>query len=265
MSDDAAAQATALLMGVRRGGAAIDGLPQKIRPTEPAQSYAIQKVYVAQMIAEYDATVAGYKGGATNPGAMEKLGLDDPFHAVLLSPFVRQSPAAIAKDECNIRVLEVEIAFRMGDNLPAAAFPYDLDAVTSAIATVMPAIEVVDSRYSDWTGAGGLQVIADNGSAGFWVYGAENANWRSFDYEDFPVSLHINGEKIADGNSAIVLESPLNSLTWIANQLCLAGGGLKAGDLVTTGTCTPPTPCNAGAQVMADFGPLGQVQVDFGA
>ena len=263
MGNDVAQQAADIFMDIRRTKNWIETLPEEVRPTNLEEAYAIQDKHVAALIAETSSTVVGYKGGATNPTAMATMGLEEPFRAVLLSAFMQQSPATLPAGSCNVRVLESEVAFRMGDNLPAAAFPYDKDAVMGAIASVMPAIEVVDTRFKVFGASGGLQAIADNGAAGYWVPGTEISDWRQFDYDDFPISLHINGDKVADGNSANVLESPINSLTWIANQLCLAGGGLKEGDLVTTGTATPPTPCNEGDQVMADFGSMGQVEIQF--
>jgi 2-keto-4-pentenoate hydratase len=38
---------------------------------------------------------------------------------------------------------------------------------------------------------------------------------------------------------------------------------LKAGEVVTTGTCHPPLPIQSGDRMQADFGVLGKVSVGF--
>jgi 2-keto-4-pentenoate hydratase len=60
-----------------------------------------------------------------------------------------------------------------------------------------------------------------------------------------------------------VLGDPRIALTWIANELSRNGMTLRAGDVVTTGTCMPPLEVQAGDHVTADFGVFGRVEVRF--
>jgi len=265
VTQETAVRAAASLAEVRRTGVRIDGLPDGLKPTSLAEAYAIQDAYVPMILELSGGTRAGYKAGATAEAPQQMFGLEAPFRGVLLTPFIHQSPAEIPADACFMRVLEAEFAFRMADDLPPAAAPYDLDAVAGAVGALLTSIEVVDLRYSTGMQAGGLQVIADNGGGGHWVQGNEVADWSAIDLDDYPVSLSINGTVVQQGNSANVLGNPLNSLAWLANDLCMAGGGLRAGDIVTTGTCTAPTPAEPGDEAVADFGDLGQVTVRFGA
>ena len=55
----------------------------------------------------------------------------------------------------------------------------------------------------------------------------------------------------------------LATLTWLANHLSQRAIGLKAGDIVTTGTCTTPPAIAPGDRVVAEFVDLGQVRVAF--
>lgn len=265
MISENAVRAAEMLMQVRMSGDLIDGLPDDLRPGSPEEAYAIQDAYVPFVHGKAGGSMLGYKAGATNPAAMERMALEEPFRAVLLSAFAHPSGASVPAEACFMRVLEVEFAFRMADDLPPAAFPYDQDAVRAAVGTLIPAIEVVDSRYADWTQVGGLQVIADNGSAGLWVYGQEREDWHGLDLGDLSASLKVDGELVQEGHSSAVLDSPLNSLTWLANSLCLAGKGLKAGDVVTTGTVTAPHVVGTGHTCTADFGDLGEVSITFEA
>src|SRR5690606_2842679 len=121
-----------------------------------------------------------------------------------------------------------------------------IETIRDAVAAVLPAIEVVDSRFTNWTAVGGLQLIADQAGAGHWVYGEESHNLEDIDLADHPVTLSVNGEVRQRGSSANVLGNPLKSLTWLANDLARNGVTLRAGEVVTTGSCTPAFPAAKG-------------------
>ena len=264
LSQDADARAADTLLEARRNRAPIAGLPDDVRPADEADAYRIQQAYLPKVMAlAGGATMVGSKVGATNAAVHQRMSLTQPFRGALLSSVVHASPARIAGDAMMMRVLEVEFAFRMGRDLPATGAPYGQEAVADAIAALVPAIEVVDSRYADWTKAGGLQLIADNASAGHWVYGQEITDWRDIDLADYPVSLTVNGKTVAEGSSANVLGHPLIAMTWLANALAASGDGLKAGQVIASGACTTPVMSQRGDKVVAGFGRLGQVSVDF--
>jgi 2-keto-4-pentenoate hydratase len=65
------------------------------------------------------------------------------------------------------------------------------------------------------------------------------------------------------GHGKNVLGDPRAALAWCANELRQLGLTLRAGEVVTTGTCHPPLPISAGDRMEADFGSLGKVSVAF--
>ncbi len=264
MEQSAAAEAAELLAQARREHTTIEALPEHLKPQSLDDAYQIQDALIPLIETLSGGRRAGYKAGATNEAAQQNFGLEAPFRGVLVSSYMLEDGATIAAQDCKYRILEAEFAFRMAEDLPKVAAPYDPAGVAAAVGGVMTSIEVVDLRYTNGLGAGGLQVIADNSAAGHWVAGSEIADLEAVDFEDWPVNLLINGEVEAEGNAANVLGNPYNSLTWLANTLCLGGGGLKAGDIVTAGSCITPTPAPEGAEAVADFGSLGQVTVKFG-
>ncbi len=75
------------------------------------------------------------------------------------------------------------------------------------------------------------------------------------------MQTHLNGDPAANGIGANVLRDPRLALTWLANELRTYGGGLRAGDWVTTGTCITPVAIAPGDSFRADFGALGAVGV----
>ena len=88
--------------------------------------------------------------------------------------------ASMAGNE--MRVAEPEFAFRMRFDLPERTTPYTMQQVLDAVDTLHPAIEIPDSRFSDFVSAGAAQIIADNACAHLFVLGpATSADWRSRD------------------------------------------------------------------------------------
>ena len=65
------------------------------------------------------------------------------------------------------------------------------------------------------------------------------------------------------GHGKNVLGDPRVALAWLANELRSLGITLRAGEVVTTGTCHPPLPIASGDRIVADFGVLGKVSVGF--
>ena len=52
-------------------------------------------------------------------------------------------------------------------------------------------------------------------------------------------------------------------LTWLANELSRTGVGMKAGQMISTGTLTGMLAPKPGEAYVADFGPFGAVRVSF--
>ena len=106
-------------------------------------------------------------------------------------------------------------------------------------------------------------MIADNVGAGFGVYGEESTDLAAIDLANHPVQVHRNGVWGEQGSSANVLNNPLNVVAWLANHLIARGSHLKAEQLLTTGTMIAVNGAEYGDNVVADFGPLGTVEVSF--
>ncbi len=267
-SSDAAHRAAECLLSARVERVPLETFPPGLEPQDLETAYAIQEASLADILDSMGGgRVVGYKIGCTSAAAKELLGLDSPFVGRLLSPKLHESPAQLEASTFSIRVIEPEVAYRLGRPLPASGGPYDASAVKEAAVGVMGSIEVVDTRYADWVGAGGFRLIADNGSAGAWVAGAEDANVDVIDAEnqEVKVTLFRDGAAVDHqvGSTGATLGSSLNSLAWLANELNRQGHELGEGDLVTTGTTTQVLHAQPGDRVVADFGPLGGVTVEF--
>jgi 2-keto-4-pentenoate hydratase len=83
-------------------------------------------------------------------------------------------------------------------------------------------------------------------------------DWRALDLVEHR-AIGTAGDVTREGKGANVLGDPRVALTWLANELSGLGLTLKAGEVVTTGTCLVPLPISPGIDVTADFDTLGQV------
>lgn len=255
---NAAAEA---LMNVRRNRARIDRLAAGIAPESPEDGYSVQAVY-REHLADVLGKQLGWKIGCTNERAQEHLGIDEPFFGGIFAKTTQPSPATFPASDFFMTVIEAEIGFRMKEPLPAAAAPYDPGSVADAVDCVFPCMEIVDSRYHEWTTIGAPHIIADNGSHGGWVQGAPVADWQEIDLAELDVVLRANGEVVREGNGFAVMGNPLNALTWLANvRAVYAGEGLEAGDVISTGTTIDVYDAKAGDELVADYGPLGEVRL----
>ena len=133
----------------------------------------------------------------------------------------------------------------------------------AAVASLHPAIEIPDSRFADFVAAGEAQLIADNACAHLFLLGeATTADWRARDLVEERPTITLRGERYI-GHGKNVLGDPRVALAWLANELSGLGLTLRAGEVVTTGTCHPPLAIASGDRVEADFGALGKVSVGF--
>ena len=155
----------------------------------------------------------------------------------------------------------VAFAFRMAVDLPPRREAYTVGEVLAAVAALHPAIEIPDSRYNDFTIVGAAQLIADNACAHYFVLGpAAPESWRELDLSTHALQGEVVGKLVRDGIGANVLGDPRIALTWVANELSSLGITLRAGQVVTTGTCVVPLEIAPGDHVRMDFGVLGRVE-----
>ena len=202
----------------------------------------------------------GWKVGATDPSVPVKLGLERPFCGPIPARLVYASGAHVPWDELLRPVFEAEIGMRLGRDLPPRPAPYARDEVADAVETLHPGIEIPESRLADDHPHGALGMVADLGYAGRYVYGEGIRDWRAIPREAFVVRLLVNGREIA-GSGARAFGHPLDGVLWLANHRSRLGDGLRAGDIVSTGSLTGIQWTKKGDEAVADYGALGIVRV----
>jgi 2-keto-4-pentenoate hydratase len=256
MTPEHARRAAAILAEAWQEGLSLEPLPEECRPRTPAEGYRVQDLLTAQMAA----AVGGWKVGATSPAARKLLKARGPFAGRVLEGRIFDSGATLPGNVYGIRGLEAEFAFRLAKPLPPRARPYGLAAIRAAVGAVHPAIEVVGPRWSAGLGAGLPSLIADQGANAVLILGRPLRGGASADLRAMPVAMEVDGAVVARGTGADVLGDPWRSLLWLAN-FRRRRGGLEAGLVVTTGSCTGIFRAPASCRVRALF--VGRPGVEF--
>lgn len=238
----------------------LDALPDACRPRTRADGYAIQSD-VARLSGQ---DVVGWKIAATSVVGQKHINVDGPLAGRLLAHRQKGESDPISLLANVMNVAEAEFAFRLAAPLPVRDAAYTVDEVMAVVDTLHPAIEVPDSRYPAFATVGAPQLIADNACASWFVIGeAAGDGWRDIDLVRHEVTAFRNGQAVGAGSGANVLGDPRVALAWIANELRTFDEGLRAGDVIITGTCLVPVAVAPGDRVQMDFGRLGRVQAVF--
>ncbi len=249
MDSKAIAAAAALLVEARRSGVLLAALPPALRPATVGEAHAVQEA-ATRRLAE---TVGGWKANAP-PG-------EEPQWAVLFERLIFPSPARIPAKSFPLRGVEAEIAFRFTADLQPREAAYGREEVAAAV-VAFPAIEVVDSRFADFMQATPLERLADHGANGAFVAGAPFAGWRALALSKLRVTLAFGDKTVVDQVGGHPIGDPLEPAVALVNEMRKAGG-VRRGQLVTTGSCTGMNIADAGDSVVARFEGLGAAEVTF--
>jgi len=248
-ASDRIALAAAALVGARRGAPKAVTLPPELTPQNEAEAYAVQREVMRQL----DATTGGWKVSMSD--------LQTGTSASIFAAHVLPSPANWAASEP--LGIEPEIAFRMAHDLPPlpSGARYERDAVIAAIDSAYAAIEIVTSRFKTHDGAPPLDRLADSISNGGLILGPATRDWRRQDLSSLLLCLQIDGETVHEARGGHPLGDPLLPLVWLANHLGMHDRGLKAGEIVTTGSCAGLRYAAADSIACATFEGLGSARL----
>ena len=244
MDQAAIAQAAELLIAARRTGKLLDALPASCKPETLEDAFAIQDATVAAL----GETVAGWKVSIVDGRAV---------YGAIMASRVFESGAHIEAAKMPLLGVEAEIAFRFAHDLPAGKYSYaDVADAVAAFA----AIEIVDLRFRTYPDLPIMDRNADCVSNGGFVRGPAAAGWRTLDLASIGVTLTIGGQEIVRRNGGHPAGDPLLPAVALVNAL---PGGVKAGQIVTTGTYTGLNFAKPGQTVAATFEGFGTVEVSF--
>jgi 2-keto-4-pentenoate hydratase len=246
----------------RRNRGRLHALPADIAPKDEAEGYRIQRA-VHDLLLPSAGAMVGYKIGCTSAVMQQYLNIPHPCGGGVFARGVHDSGAVLQlRDYVRVGV-ECEIAVRLGHDLPPAQAPFTAETVAQAIEAYHPAIEIVDERYADWATLGAPTLVADDFFAAGCVLGKPVARTAAPDLVSVVGRAVVDGSEAGRGTGADVLGHPHNPLAWLANHLAQEGKGLRAGQIVLTGSLVKTVWLDAAATVTMDLSGLGTVEVTF--
>ena len=261
MTPERADEAAAILLGNWRGLTRIDALPEPCRPRDRAEGYQI----AAAVARQSGDSVAGWKIAATSAAGQKHINVDGPLGGRILKERLLPPGGTVDIGGTIMRVAEAEFAFVLGTAMPRRDTPYSQAEVMDAVTALHLSIEVPDSRYADFTKVGAPSLIADMACPAWLILSpAVEADWRGIDLAEHRVVAFKNGVEVAAGSGKAALGDPRVALTWLVNEAAEYGGGVEAGQFVTTGTCVVPVPIAPGDAITMDYGALGSLSVTIG-
>lgn len=224
-----------------------------------ADGYAVQNALRQRLCAE-GGHQAGWKIGLTSKAKMQQMGVSVPSIGFLMEDTARMAGSSITTHDLVHPRVECEIAFFTKAELRG---PHcTAEQVLAATDYVVPALEIIDSRFSGFK-FDLPSVIADNGSSARFVPGTKRYAVDALDLSTIHVTLEKNGEPVATGVSDAVLGNPAIAIAMLVNLLAEQNESLPAQSFVMSGAITEAIPVKAGDNIRATFDGMGEITIQF--
>lgn len=259
LTNEQIAHAVELLAAAHRDRQPLAALPADCQPATAADAMAVQ----LRLNEENGVEPGGWKVGFTSAALLEKAGEIGPMLGAMPRGLIQTSPAIFSRRDFTLPVIEFEIGYRMGADLPPRASDYGQDEVLAAVDSAIVGIEIADPHFDEVFSQPIPSLIADNGVAGGFIAGPDIAGWRDRDLSDIAIETFADGDKAGEGFPPAERCDAAWVLTWTANAVAQYGGGLKAGDYVTTGAAAPPAFLDGRSEWQGRFEGIGEVTVRF--
>lgn len=259
LSDADIAKLTDRIEAAQRKATAIPKLTEDFPGMTLGDGYAVQLALLRRWLAEGQRQV-GWKAGLTSKAKMDQMGVRVPTVGFLLADFFRPENSVIQTNDLVHPRVECEVAFVTKADLSGRDLTRE--QVLAATDFVVPAVEIIDSRFSGFKFD--LQsVVADNSSSARYVTGGRARLPADVDLSTLGVVIEKNGEAVAMGSSAAVAGHPADAVALVVKVLHEIGQHLPAGSFVMSGGITEAIPVAPGDFVSARFQELGSVSMRF--
>ncbi|MBM7583784.1 2-oxo-3-hexenedioate decarboxylase [Bacillus pakistanensis] len=220
-------------------------------------SYEIQQHWEQCALKRGDLKI-GWKMGLTSVAKQRSVGVNEPIYGRLTNSMEVHSNTLSLKGLIHPRV-EPEIAFVIkeelkGDQLTARD-------VWKATEFIMPAVEVIDSRYKNFSFTL-VDVVADNASSSRFFLSDQAFSPFHTPLDKLEVNMYRNGEKVQSGVGSAVLGHPVKSVIELAKMLHHVGLAIQPGMVILTGGITEAVNVYDGDELKVTFDSLGEINFD---
>lgn len=240
-------------VGARRSAQGLPDYPGPV-PLGMAAGYSVQDVAIALD----GRAIGGWKVGKISP----------PFDGVdrLVGPIFTDTIVAAARGlempvyVAGFAAAEAEYLIQVGTSPEPGKTSYTRAEAAALISAVHVGIEVASSPFPGINALGPAVTVSDFGNNNGLVVGAQLSNWRDEGFNDWPVSLSINGEQVGAARAADMLDGPMGAARFLFELMAKRGIVLPPGAWISSGAVTGVHPVKPGDQVIARFGADHEVE-----
>jgi 2-oxo-3-hexenedioate decarboxylase len=220
-------------------------------------AYEVQDAVLARLDPGGDRAVRAVKLGLTSRAKQIQMSVDEPLYGWYRTGSALDVGEPLVTGELIQPRVEPEIAFLTA--APLAGPDVTAAQVLAATAGVMPALDVLDSRFAGYRFTL-PDVIADDASAARYVVGAPVPP-AGIDLRLAGCLFEHNGQLVDTAAGAAILGHPAAAVAWFVRKLAARGQQLPAGSVVLAGSLTAAIAVAPGDEVRVTIDHVGTLEL----
>jgi 2-oxo-3-hexenedioate decarboxylase len=220
-----------------------------------ADAYLIQDAGIRKRILRGEKQI-GFKMGLTSKAKQEQMNLRSPIYGVLTHQMEIQPKTPFSLHGKIHPKVEPEIAFILEKDIHGKV---SFEEALEACSGVVPALEILDSRFLNFKYFSLPDVVADNCSSAYFLISDQILNPKDIDFSHLKMMLEINGKIVHEAYSNEISGHPLHSLVQLCEMLHDRDLILPKGSIVLAGAATQAVSLEEGMKVRLLVEKLGEV------
>jgi 2-oxo-3-hexenedioate decarboxylase len=248
-----------LFLAEKRGepiGKLVDHYPE----LDADLAYNVQKHLIERKCQEEGTKIIGWKLGLTSKAKQVMMGVHEPTYGVLLENMQLVSDGSISLKTLIHPKIEPEIAFIFKEELKGPGV--SVAEVLQKTAYIAPALEIIDSRYQNFSFTL-ADVIADNSSSSRFILGEHFNKFEGEDLSLIGMVFKKNGAIVSTSAGASVMGHPARAIAWMVNKLANYNQSVKPGEVVLSGALTGAIEIKEGDVFSMSLDRCGSIEASF--
>lgn len=246
-----------VLHGARVNHTPIPQISKEISNFSRSEAYTIQEMQMKACLQSGE-TQVGWKMGLTSEAKRRQMNLDSPLYGFLTNKMHVADGGVFPLEGSIHPKIEPEIAFLTNKDLSGTV---TREQVLEACAGVASALEILDSRYTEFKYFSMEDVIADNSSSSDFVVGPWVKDFKNIDLINLKMEMLVDGKITQSGVSKDISGDPVASVIELCALLAERGQVLKAGSIVLAGAATAAEMLKPGMKISLNVDHLPSVTV----
>ncbi len=222
-------------------------------------AYQVQELGIAYRQKNGEKLV-GLKMGLTSKAKREQMNLHSPLYGELTDVMQLTPKASTSLLPFIHPKIEPEVAYLVSEELSGRPTRQEVENACSAACVAM---EILDSRYTEFKYFSFEDVVSDNSSSCLFVLGPWHEDFREIDMANLDLKIKVNGKEEYKGNTKAISGDPLMSVVELVHLLDKNQRSLPAGSIVLAGAATAAIPLKSGMLVETMIDKLGSVELSF--